>query len=537
MNKSILKNKRIKIILSVLIIIISAFLLYHHTLHFNLTGLDDVNMVLSCSEAYKSKTAIIDAFKTDVLFGLGQTPYYRPMLSISFVLSFKIAGESVFFAHLVNVLLHCISALMIFFFASRYLFSLKTSFFAALLFAVHPATIYTVAWIPGRNDSIFLISFLAAFIFFIEYLRKNKSHLLIAHIFFTLICFFTRESGIMIPFVFIFYLITHKEDRKKPFIKYFPVYFLWALSIAFFLFMRKKHMPGSSLSLNMINLTADNMGMFFDYYSSMIFFRTPFAANTNIRIIIIGIIAMALTVFFAFYKKDYKDLSKNIFYLYFPLIFLLPNIISERLWFQGNRIYLPLFGIIVLFFSFIESCSQNKKFKKVALPLIIILILFASNITWSKAKTFDNNLSFWETILKESEKPDMTHYKFYIFSLIENEKYEQALNLALQVSKITYYSNSELNYLLAFSYFMNRDFENAAKYFELVLSKKDFAVSTTVTHLTIAYYILGEEEKFQSSFNYLSQILGQSPEDTLSYLNYYIATFSHENNVSLKPAT
>ena len=197
-------------------IFLIAFLVYSKTINFKLTGLDDTNFVEVCAQSYAAKSVWIDAFKNDVLFGKGPTPYYRPVLSLSFAASYKIAGTSEKFAHLINVLLHCVSAVIVFFFTRRYIFPLKTSFLAALLFAVHPAAIYAAAWIPGRNDSIFFIAFFAAFIFFIEYLDKKKLYFLIAHIFFTLVCFFTKESGIMLPFVFLFYYFTHKEKGKSP---------------------------------------------------------------------------------------------------------------------------------------------------------------------------------------------------------------------------------------------------------------------------------------------------------------------------------
>jgi hypothetical protein len=56
---------------------------------------------------------------------------------------------------------------------------------AALLFAIHPIGIYTVAWIPGRNDSIMLINFILALACFIEYIDKKKLYILAGHIVFT----------------------------------------------------------------------------------------------------------------------------------------------------------------------------------------------------------------------------------------------------------------------------------------------------------------------------------------------------------------
>ena len=79
---------------------------------------------------------------------------------------------------------------------------------------------------------------------------------------------------------------------------------------------------------------------------------------------------------------------------------------------------------------------------------------------------------------------------------------------------------------------MNGDFQNSAKIFESLL-KSNFDVFQSAMHLTIAYYVLGEEDKFQSTLNYLTQISGESREAILSTLNQYLV-YLQKTNVYFK---
>ena len=148
--KIIMQNKTARLIAAYIFIFIAVFGIYAKTINYKLTYLDDKDFILLCAQAYETKS-FTDAFQNNVLFSLNLTGYYRPVLSLSFMLDNKIAGDSVKFAHISNILLHCFCALLLFFFLQRYIIKDKPelSFLFAMLFAFSPAASYTAAWIPG----------------------------------------------------------------------------------------------------------------------------------------------------------------------------------------------------------------------------------------------------------------------------------------------------------------------------------------------------------------------------------------------------
>jgi len=148
--KTIMQNKTARLISAYIFIFIAAFGIYAKTINYKLTYLDDMDFIRLCAQAYETRS-FTDAFKNNVLFSVNNTPYYRPVLNLSFMLDNRIAGASVKFAHISNILLHCFCALLLFFFLRRYIIKdqLELSFLFTLFFAFSPAASYTAAWIPG----------------------------------------------------------------------------------------------------------------------------------------------------------------------------------------------------------------------------------------------------------------------------------------------------------------------------------------------------------------------------------------------------
>lgn len=77
---------------------------------------------------------------------------YRPVALLSYRVVHCLAGPDPFPQHLVNVLMHAVISVLVFFAASRLGFSVRTSTAAALLFAVLPIHTEVVNDIVGRTD-------------------------------------------------------------------------------------------------------------------------------------------------------------------------------------------------------------------------------------------------------------------------------------------------------------------------------------------------------------------------------------------------
>ncbi|MCA6070847.1 MAG: hypothetical protein LE168_00405 [Endomicrobium sp.] len=305
-NSKILQSGKLKLAALSLLIITTIFLLCRRIINFNLINL------------YENKTVLINAFKNNVSFGKYQTPFYRPTLTISLAIDNKIAGESENFEYFVNILLHCISAILILLFLSKYIFDLRLSALATLLFAIHTVAVHTVARIPGKNDSLYFIYFMLSFMFFTEYIDKRKIYIFVISLFWLPACYFTKESEISIPFIFLFYYYTYKHKNSSS----LPVsaYVLWILNILFFLIMRISVFPSSVNFISTIinELKISNLYLFLNHISATLFLQISMTVNLTRKIFILGIISILILLSFGLYKKISRK-ENNLYFDYFLL--------------------------------------------------------------------------------------------------------------------------------------------------------------------------------------------------------------------------
>lgn len=95
----------------------------------------------------------------------------RALLKASYTLNWTLGGGSTFGFHLVNVALHSLNAVLLFFIGRRIFPGHENaSLVAALLFALHPAQTEAVTYISGRSVSLMATLYLASMLL---YLRKS----------------------------------------------------------------------------------------------------------------------------------------------------------------------------------------------------------------------------------------------------------------------------------------------------------------------------------------------------------------------------
>ena len=95
-----------------------------------------------------------------IWFELGATQQYYPLLHSAFWLQHRAWGGGAFGYHLVNVLLHCGVAAMLFVVLRR--LRLAGAALAAWLFALHPVHVESVAWITEQKNTLSTLLYLAA---------------------------------------------------------------------------------------------------------------------------------------------------------------------------------------------------------------------------------------------------------------------------------------------------------------------------------------------------------------------------------------
>src|SRR5579862_3494862 len=102
-----------------------------------------------------------------IWFDLGATQQYYPVLHSAFWLEHHLWGDSTLGYHVLNVALHTIAACLFALILSR--LSIKGAWVGAFLFALHPVSVESVAWISEQKNTLSAVFYLLALLLYLRH--------------------------------------------------------------------------------------------------------------------------------------------------------------------------------------------------------------------------------------------------------------------------------------------------------------------------------------------------------------------------------
>lgn len=109
----------------------------------------------------------------EAVFGFHEANWH-PLVWLSYMAEIELFGMKPEAMHITNVILHIANALLVYFWLRRSTGEAIRSFLAAVVFAVHPLHVESVAWITERKDVLSTLFLLGTLIAYSEYARKRS---------------------------------------------------------------------------------------------------------------------------------------------------------------------------------------------------------------------------------------------------------------------------------------------------------------------------------------------------------------------------
>jgi Tfp pilus assembly protein PilF len=110
-----------------------------------------------------------------IWFEPGATQQYYPLAHSAFWLEHKLWGDNVLGYHLANVLLHATAACLAYLLLKR--LAIPGAWLAAMIFALHPLHVESVAWISEQKNTLSAVFYLAAMLTYLRFdENRNKRH-------------------------------------------------------------------------------------------------------------------------------------------------------------------------------------------------------------------------------------------------------------------------------------------------------------------------------------------------------------------------
>lgn len=128
---------------------------------------------------------------------------YHPLTTLSYAIDWAIAGDNPVWYHVINLLFHLLNTMLVFVVIKRF-FHVKSDwvpFFVAMIFAVHPMHVESVAWISERKDVMYTFFFLLALLKYHDYKNTTNNkwkHYLLLILFF-LMSLMSKSAAVVFP--------------------------------------------------------------------------------------------------------------------------------------------------------------------------------------------------------------------------------------------------------------------------------------------------------------------------------------------------
>lgn len=195
------------------------------------TELDDKHLILEKVQRYMRKPWVV--WKANLF-----TPHYKPLVMLSWTIEGWLFGLDAVVLHLNNLLLHALNSVLAFFvvrklalqFSSTAALAQMVAVFSALLFAVHPLHVESVAWAIERKDVLYTCFFLLGLLAYFRYLSEPGLKWMLL----TTLAFagsvLSKSPGIMFPFILL--LVDWAYGRRVEIARLTEKWPVWTIFLA-----------------------------------------------------------------------------------------------------------------------------------------------------------------------------------------------------------------------------------------------------------------------------------------------------------------
>lgn len=398
------------------IIACSAMLIYLPSLSYQLTYYDDATLIENMSKFITGRESFFELFSQSV-FGTSQGSgdyFYRPLLNLTFYFDSLINGNSLIGFHITNLIIHAAASCLLYLFFLKLKFNRLLSFTVTLIFAVHPALVQAVAWIPGRNDALLTLTALASILFLLHYTDNGKPFYLALHFLLFFMSLLTKETAVLLPVVFYLTRKLDVNDKPKDAVSSYGLILGWVFFIVIFFGVRSAVL-GASVGMpltfafeNFIhNLPAlpQYIGKLLLPFNLSVF---PILRDTTYVFAIVTIVGLMYLLYVS------KNLRKNYILLSvcWLFLFLLPAILRTSADYESvfleHRLYFPMVGFLMLCMEtdLVKNISTDKPVSKIIIAGIIVLFAIL-NIRHSNH--FKDEYSYWFSAVSTSPNSSFAH--------------------------------------------------------------------------------------------------------------------------------
>jgi len=457
----------------------------------------------------------------------------RPIAFMTFALNYALHQYDVFGYHIINIAIHILTGFFLYLFLKitfqisgvqpRYKHTELISFFAALIWLVHPIQTQSVTYIVQRTNNLASMFIILSFLFYtharLAKESKKKWIWFMASAVVWLISLGCKQIAAILPVLVFLYEWYFFQDLRKEWFKKRLKYLLGITAFFILLFLiNTGFSPWEKIqSLHDYALFEFTLGeriltqfRVVLFYLSLIFFPHPARLNLdydfplsysliNPPTTLLSLAVILGLVGIAFYLSKKQRLISFCIIWFFGNLVIESSIIPLAIIYE-HRIYLPsmLVSLLVVMLAF-----RYIKPKWLTVAMLCIAIVICSYWTYERNKIWQSTLTIWSDSVQKSPNKARPHTSKGK-SLLDLERTDEAIkhfNIALRLKP----NNPGAHHNLAVAFAKQGRFNGAIDHFLKALTVKPDA-SKTHLNLGLALAMQGRTEQALDHYNKALQI-------------------------------
>ena len=503
-----------EIIFTLLIILLFTFIAYSPALKAGFVNWDDQQYV------YENQLITSFAHLKELLFTPVQGNMH-PLTMLSLAINYSISGQNAWSYHLFNIIFHLANTMLVFFLARRLskenaIISVTT----AVLFALHPMHVESVAWVSERKDVLYSFFFLLGLLSYVKYIDKNSRTAYALSLFWLILSLASKPAAVIFPVVlFTVDILRQRKFTFKLIAEKIP-FFVFAAVLGF-LTLHYQSAVGTTEGQNYFGI---NDRFFFGFYGFFMYIVKLIAPFNLVPFYPFPTVGKALPILYylspVFFItigivclktiKKFPVFTFGFSFYFVNLLLVLQFFIVGSAIIADRYTYIPYIGIFYILGWMIDRW-QKQSFKK-AMIYITVIGLFLTGMTYNQASTWKSSTTLWDHAIK-------VHPTFRAYnsrgSVYRNEGFpEKAIdcyNEALKLNK----TDPEI--------YTNRGnaYSEIKKYAEAL---NDYNSALAIKPDYVAAYanrgsLYGSTGKFELAINDLTKVIQKDPNYISAYPN------------------
>jgi hypothetical protein len=339
---------------------------------------------------------------------------YAPVNQLIYSTIYPLVGYNPFWFHLVSILFHMANVLLVYTLIRALLAGAsalgnnainRIAFITALLMAVHPYLVESVAWVSASKILIYSFFYLIAIRVYLIYIKSKalKYYLLMALMF--ILSFGAKEQAVTLPICLLLvdYVLKRNFRTKQIWLEKLP---LFILSLFFGYITILSQGPAGAGALSKVPHYPFYQNVIFACYAiteylikclipvnlqHFYFFPNVIGDPVPLRFWIYPIVLIILAVcFFDFWKRKWVLFAVSFFIIH--LIFVIHLIPMARHAIVADRyVYLASVGVFFLMAYYFNQLISSNKYRNLTVCLSLIYVMLIGGYTYQYTRRWHDS--------------------------------------------------------------------------------------------------------------------------------------------------